>query len=128
MKIVVTGACAVSARNVLRSLKMSEKFKDAEFVGWDMCSILYGVYSKDFDRLYKVPGVNELNYRKVVQGILDKEQPDAVMVLPELEVLYWAKNPFEGVNYITPSAEFCELAISKRKLFNLLKGTGLVPR
>ena len=127
MKIVVTGACAVSARNVLRSLKMSEKFKDAEFVGWDMCSILYGVYSKDFDRLYKVPGVNELNYRKVVQGILDKEQPDAVMVLPELEVLYWAKNPFEGVNYITPSAEFCELAISKRKLFNLLKGTGLVP-
>lgn len=127
MKIVVTGACAVSARNVLRSLKMSEKFKDAEFVGWDMCSILYGVYSKDFDRLYKVPGVNELNYREVVQGILDKEQPDAVMVLPELEVLYWAKNPFEGVNYITPSAEFCELAISKRKLFNLLKGTGLVP-
>lgn len=127
MKIVVTGACAVSVRNVLRSLKMSEKFKDAEFVGWDMCSILYGVYSKDFDRLYKVPGVNELNYRKVVQGILDKEQPDAVMVLPELEVLYWAKNPFEGVNYITPSAEFCELAISKRKLFNLLKGTGLVP-
>lgn len=127
MKIVVTGACAVSARNVLRSLKMSEKFKDAEFVGWDMCSILYGVYSKDFDRLYKVPGVNELNYREVVQGILDKEQPNAVMVLPELEVLYWAKNPFEGVNYITPSAEFCELAISKRKLFNLLKGTGLVP-
>lgn len=37
---------------------------------------------------------------------MDKEQPDAVMVLPELEVLYWAKNPFEGVNYITPSAEF----------------------
>ena len=71
--------------------------------------------------------MNELNYREVVQGILDKEQPDAVMVLPELEVLYWAKNPFEGVNYITPSAEFCELAISKRKLFNLLKGTGLVP-
>ena len=126
MRIIVTGACAVSARNVLRSLKMSEKFKNAEFIGWDMCSILYGVYSKDFDRMYKVPCVNDPSYRDVIQGILDKERPDAVMVLPEVEVLYWAKHPF-NVKYITPSPEFCELAISKRKLFNLLKGTGLVP-
>ena len=126
MKVIITGACAVSARNVLRSLKMSEKFKDAEFVGWDMCSILYGVYSKDFDRMYKVPGVNDPSYRVVIQKILDEERPDAVMVLPEVEVLYWAKYPFD-VKYLTPSADFCELAISKRKLFNLLKGTGLVP-
>lgn len=126
MKIVVTGACAVSARNVLRSLKMSDKFKDATFIGWDMCSILYGVYSKDFDRMYKVPGVNDPRYREVIQNILDKEKPDAVMVLPEVEVLYWAKNPFD-VPHMTPSPEFCELAISKKKLFNLLKGTQLIP-
>ena len=86
MKIVITGACAVSARNVLRSLKMSEKFKNATFIGWDMCSILYGVYSKDFDRLYKVPGVNDPMYREVILGILEKEKPDAVMVLPELSI------------------------------------------
>lgn len=126
MKIVLTGACAVSSRNVLRSLKMSDIFKDATFIGWDMCSILYEVYAKDFDRLYKVPGVNDPMYPRVVQDILDKENPDAVMVLPEVEVLYWAKHPFD-VPHMTPSAEFCELAISKRKLFNLLKGTGLVP-
>lgn len=127
MKIIVTGACAVSARNVLRSLKMSSKFKDAEFVGWDMCSILYGVYSKEFDRIYKVPSVNNPNYRDVILNILDKEQPDAVMILPEVEVLYWAKHPFDNVKFLIPSPEFCELAISKRKVFNLLKDTGLVP-
>ena len=126
MKIIITGACAVSARNVLRSLKMSELFKEATFIGWDMCSILYGVYSKDFDRLYKVPAVSASNYRDVVNSILKKEKPDAVMVLPEVEVLYWAKNPFE-VRYLVPDAAFCEVAISKRKLFNLLQGTGLVP-
>lgn len=126
MKIIITGACAVSARNVLRSLKMSEIFRDAEFIGWDTCSILYEVYAKDFDRLYKVPGVNDPRYLEVIQGILNHEKPDAVMVLPEVEVLYWAKHPFD-VPHMTPSAEFCELAISKRKLFNLLKGTGLVP-
>lgn len=127
MKIIVTGACAVSARNVLRSLKMSERFKDAEFIGWDMCNILYGVYSKDFDRLYKVPGVNDPKYHEIIQDILDKEKPDVVMILPEVEVLYWAKHPF-NVKYITPPAAFCELAISKRKLFNLLKNTNLVPK
>ncbi|WP_303011260.1 hypothetical protein [uncultured Bacteroides sp.] len=126
MKIVITGACAVSARNVLRSLKMSEKFKNATFIGWDLCSILYGVYSKDFDRLYKVPEVNNPMYRKVILDILNHEKPDAVMVLPEVEVLYWAKYPFD-IPHITPPANFCELAISKRKLFNLLEGTGLVP-
>lgn len=126
LKIVITGACAVSARNVLRSLKMSEKFKDATFIGWDMCSILYEVYAKDFDRLYKVPGVDDPQYPQIIQDILDKEKPDAVMVLPEVEVLYWAKHPFD-VPHVTPPAEFCELAISKRKLFNLLKGTDLVP-
>lgn len=126
MKILITGACAVSARNVLRSLKMSTKFKDASFIGWDMCSIMYGVYSKDFERLYKVPSVDAPQYRTVIEDILEKEKPDAVMVIPEVEVLYWAKYPFD-IPYLVPSASFCELAISKRELFNLLDGTGLVP-
>ena len=126
MKIIITGACAVSSRNVLRSLKMSEKFKDATFVGWDMCSLLYGVYSKEFERLYKVPAAFDSHYRDVVNEILAKEQPDAVMVIPEVEVLYWAENPFD-VPHLVPSAAFCELAISKRKLYKLLEGTGLVP-
>lgn len=127
MKVIITGACAVSARNVLRSLKMSAKFKNATFIGWDMCSILYGVYSKDFERLYKVPAVSDPQYRNVVNEILKNEEPDAVMVIPEMEVLYWAKNPFD-VPYLVPDVAFCELAISKRRLFKLLDGTGLVPK
>lgn len=55
MKILITGACAVSARSVLRSLKLSPLFSDSEFIGWDMCNLLYGVYSGEFDRMYRVP-------------------------------------------------------------------------
>jgi len=127
MKILITGACAVSARNVLRSLKKSELFKNATYIGCDMCSILYGAYSRDFDKLYKVPAVSSPKYREVMERILFKEKPDAVMVIPEVEVLYWAKHPFD-VPYLIPEADFCEVAISKRKLFNLLKDTGLVPK
>lgn len=126
MKILITGACAVSARSVLRSLKMSELFKDAEFIGWDMCSLLYGVYAGEFDKIYKVPAAGDTDYRTVVQNILDKERPDAVIVVPEVEVLYWAKHPFD-VPHIVPPAKFAELVISKERLFDALSGTGLVP-
>ena len=60
MKVIITGACAVSARSVLRSLKMSPLFESTEFVGWDMCNLLYGVYEGIFDRIYKVPAVSEI--------------------------------------------------------------------
>lgn len=127
MKILITGACAVSARSVLRSLKMSVLFHDAEFIGWDMCKLLYGVYAGEFDKIYKVPAVTSPDYRQIAQTILDDEKPDAVIVVPEVEVLYWSKHPF-NVPYIVPPVKFAELVISKEKLFDALDGTGLVPK
>lgn len=126
MKVLITGACAVSARSVLRSLRMSEKFKDAEYIGWDMCSILYGVYAGEFDKIYKVPAVSDPSYRKVAQCILDSEKPDVAVIVPEVEVLYWSENPF-NVRHIVPPSRFSELVISKERLFDALAGTGLVP-
>lgn len=127
MKILITGACAVSARSVLRSLKMSKIFGDAEFIGWDMCGLLYGVYAGIFDRMYKVPAVTDPQYRAVAEKILQSENPDAVIVVPEVEVLYWSRNPFD-VPYIVPPKDFAELVISKERLFGALAGTRLIPR
>ena len=126
MKILITGACAVSARSVLRSLKMSPIFGSSEFIGWDMCTLLYGVYEGIFDRIYKVPAVNDPAYRSVAASILEKEAPDAVIVVPEVEVLYWSKHPF-AVKHIVPPAKFSELVISKERLFDALKDTRLIP-
>lgn len=126
MKILITGACAVSARSVLRSLKMSDKFKNADFIGWDMCSLLYGVYAGEFDKIYKVPAVSDSTYRTIALKILNEEKPDAVIVVPEVEVLYWSKHHFD-VPYIVPPVKFSELVISKERLFDALFGTGLVP-
>lgn len=127
MKILITGACAVSARSVLRSLKVSPIFGASEFIGWDMCSLLYGVYEGIFDRIYKVPAVDDPAYRDVAESILEKEKPDAVIVVPEVEVLYWGKHPF-AVKHIVPPAKFSELVISKERLFDALKNTRLIPQ
>ena len=127
MKILITGACAVSARSVVRSLRISEKFKDAEFIGWDMATTLYGLYEGLFDRIYKVPAVSAHNYREIINVILEKEQPDAVIVVPEIEVLYWAEHPFD-VPCLLPPADFCRLAISKKEVFRVLGPHNLVPK
>lgn len=127
MKFLITGACAVSARSVLRSLKMSDIFKDSEFIGWDMCGLLYGVYVHDFDRMYKVPAVTDDSYEEVARGILERERPDAVIVVPEVEVLYWAQHKFD-VPHIVPPADFAAIAISKEKVFDILMKSGLVPK
>ncbi|WP_277265737.1 hypothetical protein [Prevotella corporis] len=127
IKILITGACAVSARSVLRSLKMSSIFGNAEFIGWDMCNLLYGVYEGVFDRIYKVPAVVDLSYEQEVKKILSAEKPDAVIVVPEVEVLYWSEHKFD-VPYIVPPKKFSRLVISKERLFDALKDTGLVPR
>lgn len=127
MKILITGACAVSARSVLRSLKLSPLFSDSEFIGWDMCNLLYGVYSGEFDRMYRVPAVNEPAYPSVAASILEQERPDGVIVVPEVEVLYWSEHPFR-VPHIVPPPRFCDVVISKERLFAALECTGLVPR
>ena len=127
MKILITGACAVSARSVLRSLKMSPYFKDAEFIGWDMCNLLYGLYAGVFDRMYKVPAVNDPSYESVVRRILDDEKPDLAVIVPEVEVLYWSDRSI-GVPCLLPPPAFSRLAISKERVFDALDGSGLVPK
>ena len=126
MKILITGACAVSGRSVLRSLKMSPFFKDSIFIGWDMCQILYGVYDRDFDRMYKVPPVSSPDYDKVAKDVLEREKPDVAIIVPEVEVLYWTNHDFD-IPCLLPPKEFASLAISKERLFNALSETGLVP-
>ena len=127
MKIIITGACAVSARSVVRSLRISDKFKDSTFIGWDMAKTLYGLYEGLFDRIYKVPAVSAPNYRDIISQILEREKPDAIIVVPEVEVLYWSEHPFD-VPCLLPPADFCKLAISKKevpKSFQVLKTDSL---
>lgn len=127
MKILITGACAVSARSVLRSLKMSKIFGDSEFIGWDACTLLYGVYAGAFNRLYKVPNVSSPDYEKVTREVLEKERPDAVIFVPEVEVVYWSQREI-GIPCLLPPPGFSQLAISKERVFEALKETDLVPK
>ena len=128
MNILITGACGVTSRTIARSLKKSTAFKEARLVGTDVCYNLYGLYEGLFDRIYKVPWYHtESEYEQAIGNICRYEGIDAAIVVPELEVLFWTKHPFP-VTTLLPPPKFSRAVINKASLYQMLDGTGLVPK
>ena len=126
LRVLISGASGVTSRAVARSLKLSEKFKDATLLGTDVLYNLYGVYEGLYEKLYRTPYADESNYREVIERIIQKEKIDAAIVIPELEAVYWAEHPFE-VAYLGTPPTFSKTVLSKKRVYDLLAGTDLVP-
>jgi len=126
-RILVTGACGVTSRSVVRALNLSEKFKDnCYFIGTDICDNLFGVYEGLYKKVYKVPACNSPGYRDCICEIIEKEQLQLAIVIPEPEVLYWSENPF-NIKFLKIPPGFAKIGLSKKKLYEKLEGTGLIP-
>jgi carbamoyl-phosphate synthase large subunit len=127
MKILVTGACGVTSRSVVRSLKRSDIFKNqCEFIGTDVCCNLYGAFEGLYNKIYHVPWSNDEKYREIMASIIVQEKIDAAIIIPEPEVYYWSEHPFD-VKFMRIPPKFAWIALSKRRLYETLYGTGLVP-
>lgn len=127
MRILITGACGVTSRAVARSLRLSKVSSNLYLVGTDVCDNPYGLYEGIFDNVYRLPRVNEPGYCDWMKVVCRTEQVDAALVIPELEVLYWARNGFP-VPAVLPPPQFCAIAVSKKRLYQVLASTGLVPQ
>lgn len=127
LNILVTGACGVTPRAIVRSLRASRAFSDATLVGADRGGNWYGFYEGLYDRVYRVSGPSDPGYPELVAEICLSESIDAAVVGPEAEVLFWSGREFP-VPALLPPPGLVEIAISKSKLYDALRETGLVPR
>ena len=127
MRVLITGACGVTSRAIARSLRLSRKFPDLYLLGTDICENPYGLYEGLLDKIYRAPRVSEPGYRVWMEDLCREERADAAIVVPELEVLYWSAAGFP-IPAILPPAKFCQIAVSKRRLYEALADDGLVPR
>ena len=127
MNVLITGACGVTPRAIARSLRMSDAFGDARLVGVDRGGNWYGFYEGLYNRVYRVSTPADPGYEELVVEICAKEAIDAAIVAPEAEVRFWSGRDFP-VPALLPPPGFVEIAISKRKLYDALRETGLVPR
>jgi len=128
IRILVTGACGVTSRSVVRSLLVSMVFKDkCEFIGTDICTLWYGVYEKLYEKVYHVPMYNDPNYRDSINSIILNEKIDLAIIIPEPEVLYWSENPFD-VKFMRIPPKFARTVLSKKNLYEELRKTDLTPK
>jgi hypothetical protein len=127
LNILVTGACGVTPRAIARSLRSSSRFSDATLVGTDRGGNWYGFYEGLYDRVYRVSQPGDPGYPELVADICERERIDVALVAPEAEVLYWSGREFP-VPTLLPPPGLVAIAISKGKLYDALRETGLVPR
>ena len=126
MNILVTGSCGVTSRAIARSLRISEKFGSARLVGTDVCENSFGIYEGLFETTYRVPYVWEDGYADLMKQICEREQIAAAILIPELEVRFWSKREFPCPTTLPPE-KFSELVVSKKRLYEALTDTDLVP-
>lgn len=126
LRILITGACGVTSRSVVRSLRMSQEFSQSVLIGTDTCENTYGLYEGLYAKIYKVSHTNQDSYQQEMESIIQQEQIDVAIIIPELEVLTWARISFP-VRYVVPPLAFCEQSINKAILYKNLEGSGLIP-
>lgn len=128
LKILITGACGVTSRSVVRSLNKSEIFAGkCEFIGTDICNLLYAPFEGLYKKLYYVPLFNSPDYPKMMERIIKENQIEYAFIIPEPEALFWSEHPFD-VKFMKIPPKFGEEVLSKAKLYENLSGTGLVPK
>jgi hypothetical protein len=127
MNVLVTGACGVTSRAVVRSLRCSPNFAELRIVGTDVCDNPYALFEGLYDKIYRAPHVAQQHYGKAITDICSREKIDAAIIIPELEVLYWSGRTFPAAVALPPP-QMCHISGSKRRLYEALASTGLVPR
>ena len=126
MRVLITGACGVTSRAIARSLRLGTRFADLALVGTDICDNPYGLYEGLYDRVVRCPRVNADGYGAWMADLCRNERIEAALIVPELEVLYWSAEAFP-VPALLPPPRFAKLAVSKRRVYETLASTGLVP-
>ncbi|MDX9929669.1 MAG: hypothetical protein RBS37_07440 [Bacteroidales bacterium] len=126
-RILISAALSTPSRAIARSIRLSKRYGKSYLVGTDTLNGYYGLYEGLFNRIYKVPRYTHESYRDVLLKILRDEKIDHALILHELEVHFWAQTGDKPEIIRVPPASFTGFCISKKKLYERLRGTGYVP-
>jgi carbamoyl-phosphate synthase large subunit len=124
--ILITGVGGPTPRSFVRAIKLNEEAHDQyRFIGVDCNPLAYGLYDRDlFEKGYVVPRADDPDYWDAINEIVEKESIDAAVVLPEVEVLEWAKNHRSRLNrdikVHLPDYELANTLVNKHRLHDLL--------
>lgn len=132
MRILVTGVGGPTPRSFVKSIKNFGSFYRYEFIGTDCNPLAIGLYQNElFKATHLVPRVDSPDYWPAITAIIKQEQVDYALVLPELEVLEWARCNEAGTlpcAALLPDHKLATTLVDKSTMTAVLAAHGLVPR
>lgn len=134
MKILMTGVGGPTPRSFVRAVKQtgSSLSKSMQFTGVDCDPLACGLYDKSlFDSTHLVPRADDPEYWPAINEIIRKEEIEAAVVLPEVEVLEWAKNRSrleKPVKTHLPDHDLATTLVNKHRLHKILEGSPVIPK
>lgn len=132
-KILVTGVGGPTPRSFVRAIKLfGGAHKDQfDFIGADANPLAYGLYDTSlFSKSYIVPRANDKNYWGKINQIIDENNIDGAIILPEVEVLEWASNSSKlskKIKVHLPDPLLARELINKHRLHVMLEGAASIP-
>lgn len=134
-KILVTGVGGPTPRSFVRAVKWfgGDDANQFDFVGADCNPLAYGLYEKSlFSKSFILPRADNRLYWDAVNKLVDENNIDGAIILPEVEVIEWAKNAANKLNkkikLHLPDYTLAKELVNKHKLHELLKGTTAIPK
>ncbi|MEL6972426.1 MAG: hypothetical protein AAFO02_19825, partial [Bacteroidota bacterium] len=128
-RVLITGVGGPTPLGIAKSLKLA--YKDIQLVGVDADRFAPGLYRPEiFDKTYQVPLASDNAYWDYLQKIVDTEQIDYAFVVPEREVLTWAKRKASNklpCESLIPPQSIAEFLYDKFLVSEALAPLKLVP-
>ena len=131
MKILITGVGGPTPRSFAIALKKYSFYKRFEIIATDVNPLSIGLYQSDlFSKSYVIPRATDENYWQVIEKIVDENQIEIAIILPELEVMEWSVRKEMGklpCKALLPNSSIASLLVDKSKMTEVLSDLNLVP-
>lgn len=132
LNILITGVGGPTPRSFAIALKKYGKAYDYHFIATDTNPLAIGLYQKDlFDEAYVVPRGTDPDYWSAIENIVRTHEIDLAVILPEVEVVEWAKRQASSklpCKVLLPDEKLAELLVDKAGMTHILSVMKNVPR
>lgn len=131
-RILITGVGGPTPRSYAQALRKYSKYSTYHLVGTDSNKYALGLYMNNlFNSTYLVPRASDPEYWPTINEIIRKENIEHAVILPEVEVLEWAKYKMDHelpCSALIPDYKLAEKLVDKNFVADILASEKLAPK
>lgn len=131
-RILITGVGGPTPRSFAQALRKYSKYSSYHIVGTDSNKYALGLYMSNlFNSTYLVPRASDPAYWPAIEEIVRKENIEHAVILPEVEVLEWAKRKLDHelpCSTLLPDYRLAEKLVDKAYVADILTPENLAPK